>query len=102
MRSLQLAFRTLARSPIVSAVAVLSLALDIGANAAIYSLFEQMVLRALPVHEPGGLVNLANPGPRRAPSPAGRRETVTRSSVIRCSATSRSGRGPDSRASRPT
>ena len=64
MRSLKLAFRTLAKSPIISAVAVLSLALGIGANAAIYSLFDQMVLRALPVHEPGRLVNLANPGPK--------------------------------------
>jgi predicted permease len=64
MRSLKLAFRTLAKSPIISAVAVLSLALGIGANAAIYSLFDQMVLRALPVPEPGLLVNLANPGPK--------------------------------------
>jgi predicted permease len=64
MRSLRLAFRTLAKSPIISAVAVLSLALGIGANAAIYSLFDQMVLRALPVQDPGLLVNLANPGPK--------------------------------------
>jgi predicted permease len=64
MRSLRLAFRTLAKSPIISGVAVLSLALGIGANAAIYSLFDQMVLRALPVQDPGTLVNLANPGPK--------------------------------------
>lgn len=64
MRSLRLAFRTLARSPIISAVAVLSLALGIGANAAIYSLFDQMVLRALPVQDAGQLVNFANPGPK--------------------------------------
>jgi len=64
MRSLKLAFRTLAKSPFLSAVAILSLALGIGANAAIYSLFDQMVLRALPVHEPGQLVNFANPGPK--------------------------------------
>jgi len=64
MRSLRLAFRTLAKSPFLSAVAILSLALGIGANTAIYSLFDQMVLRALPVHEPGHLVNFANPGPK--------------------------------------
>jgi len=64
MRSLKHAFRTLAKSPIISAVAILSLALGIGANAAIYSLFDQMVLRALPVHEPDQLVNFANPGPK--------------------------------------
>ena len=64
MRGLKLAFRTLANSPFLSSIAVLSLALGIGANAAIYSLFDQMVLRALPVHQPGQLVNLANPGPK--------------------------------------
>ena len=40
MRNLKLAFRTLFKSPFVATVAVLSLALGIGANAAIYSLFK--------------------------------------------------------------
>ncbi len=64
MRTLKLAFRTLAKAPIVTSVAILSLALGIGANAAIFSLFDQMLLRSLPVQEPGQLVNLANPGPK--------------------------------------
>jgi len=64
MRNLKLAFRTLAKTPFVTTIAVLSLALGIGANAAIYSLFDQMLLRALPVHEPDRLVNLAAPGPK--------------------------------------
>jgi len=64
MISLRLAVRTLARSPFVSAVAVLSLALGIGANAAIFSLFDQMLIRSLPVHEPERLVNLGAPGPK--------------------------------------
>ena len=64
MRRLRLAFRTLAKSPFVAAVAVLSLALGIGANAAIYSLFDQMLIRALPVQEPDRLVNLGAPGPK--------------------------------------
>jgi predicted permease len=54
----------LAKAPVITAVAVLSLALGIGANAAIFSLFDQMLLQALPVLEPGRLVNLANPGPK--------------------------------------
>jgi len=66
MGNLKLAFRTLFKSPFVTAVAVLSLALGIGANAAIFSLFNQMLLQPLPVPEPGRLVNLAgsypNPG----------------------------------------
>ncbi len=64
MRNLTLAFRSLARTPFVTAIAVLSLALGIGANAAIYSLFDQMLLRPLPVLEPARLVNLGAPGPK--------------------------------------
>jgi predicted permease len=64
MRSLRLAFRTLSKSPFVTGVAVLSLALGIGANAAIFTLFNQLLLRPLPVHEPDRLVNLSAPGPR--------------------------------------
>lgn len=63
MRNLLLAFRTLFRTPFVTVVAVLSLALGIGANAAIYSLFDQMLLRPLPVYQPDRLVNLSAPGP---------------------------------------
>ena len=47
--NLKLALRRLVKTPLVSTVAILSLALGIGANAAIFSLFDQMLLRALPV-----------------------------------------------------
>src|SRR5438309_1248589 len=62
MRHLTLAFRTLFKTPFVTGIAVVSLALGIGANAAIFSLFDQILLRPLPVPEPGRLVNLAAPG----------------------------------------
>ena len=61
---LKLAFRRLFKTPFVTAVAVISLALGIGANAAIFSLFDQTLLRALPVQEPGRLVNLSAPSPK--------------------------------------
>jgi predicted permease len=64
MRSLKFAFRTLFKTPFVTAIAILSLALGIGANAAIYSLFDQMLLRPLPVSAPDELVNLSSPGPK--------------------------------------
>ncbi len=64
MRNLKLAIRTLTRTPFVTAVAILSLALGIGATAAIFSLFNQMLLRPLPVADPGRLVNLSAPGPK--------------------------------------
>jgi predicted permease len=65
MRHLKLAFRALARTPFVTGVAILSLALGIGANSAIFSLFNQMLLQPLPVQSPGELVNFASPGPRQ-------------------------------------
>jgi predicted permease len=64
MHHLKIAFRTLFKSPFVTAVAILSLALGIGANAAIFSLFNQMLLQSLPVPAPEQLVNLGAPGPK--------------------------------------
>src|SRR5215212_11653684 len=64
MLNLKFALRTLFKTPFVTVVAIVSLALGIGANAAIFSLFDQMLLRQLPVAEPGQLVNLAAPGPK--------------------------------------
>jgi len=60
---LRIAIRSLLKTPFVTSVAVASVALGIGANAAIYSLFDQMLIRKLPVREPGDLVNFAVTGP---------------------------------------
>ena len=49
-------FRTLRRSPAFTTVALVTLALGIGANTAIFSLINVLVLRDLPVREPAGLV----------------------------------------------
>jgi predicted permease len=65
VRNLKLALRTLFKTPFVTAVAVVSLALGIGANAAMYSLFDEMLLRPLPVHEPERLVSLSSVGPKQ-------------------------------------
>jgi predicted permease len=63
MANLKLAFRRLTRTPFVTFVAALSLGLGIGANAAIFSLFNQVLLQPLPVSDPEALVNLSAPGP---------------------------------------
>src|SRR5881227_4265769 len=52
------ALRTLRRSPGYVAVAVMTLALGIGANTAIFSLLDQVLLRLLPVKNPEQLVQL--------------------------------------------
>ena len=64
MPNFKLAFRTLFKSPFITLVAILSLALGIGANSAIFSLFDQMLLRPLPVPNPEELVNFQTPGPK--------------------------------------
>jgi putative ABC transport system permease protein len=58
MSNLRLAIRTLSATPIVSLAAILSLTLGIGANTAIFSVVDSLLLRTLPVKEPGRLVQL--------------------------------------------
>ena len=67
MTNIRLALRMLLKTPVVTGVAILSLALGIGSNTAIFSLYSQLVLRPLPVADPDGLVNLASPGPKPGP-----------------------------------
>ncbi|HEY2152397.1 MAG TPA: ABC transporter permease [Vicinamibacterales bacterium] len=64
MPNLKFALRTLFKTPFVTIVAIVSLALGIGANAAIFSMFNQLLLRPLPVAGPERLVNLRVPGPK--------------------------------------
>ena len=61
---LRLAIRTLSKTPFVTTVAVVSLALGIGANTAIYSIFDRILLKPLPVADAEALVNLVAPGPK--------------------------------------
>ena len=63
-QDLRHAVRILAASPGFTAVAVLSLALGIGANTAIFSLLNSVLMSTLPVRNPHELVMLTDPGSR--------------------------------------
>src|SRR6476660_8713550 len=71
-RDLPDSLRTLRRSPVFAASAVLSLSLGIGANAALFSLMDALLLRSLPIAHPDELVAITRPDPSGKLAPIGR------------------------------
>ncbi len=72
LADLRLAFRGLRRNPLFATVAILSLALGIGANTAIFTLIDQILLRKLPVTAPDQLVMLYQEGIHNGSNMGGR------------------------------
>src|SRR5205809_6513545 len=60
MNDLRFAFRQLLKNPIISCIAILTLALGIGANTSIFSVMNALMLRLLPVADPSRLVLFGN------------------------------------------
>ena len=58
LEDIQIAFRSLRRRPALFAIATVTLAVGTGANTAVFSLFEALILRTLPVQHPGELAVL--------------------------------------------
>ena len=64
-QDLRYGIRTLIKNPGFTIVSVITLALGLGANTAIFSLTDQILLRRLPVEKPEELVVLRSPGPKQ-------------------------------------
>jgi len=62
LQDFRYSLRSLRKSPVFLTVAVLSLALGIGANTAIFTLIDQLILQPLPVKDPEQIVMLAGRG----------------------------------------
>ena len=60
MQDLRSAWRALRQSPVLSAAAILSLALGMGANTALFSVVDALLLRTLPVRQPERLVTVSS------------------------------------------
>ncbi|MGA8289233.1 MAG: ADOP family duplicated permease [Acidobacteriaceae bacterium] len=63
-QDIRFALRQLRKSPIFSATAILTLAIGIGANAAIFTLIDDAMLRTLPVQQPDQLVTVGFKNPK--------------------------------------
>jgi len=77
MQNLRYAFRIFGKQPLFSAIVILTFALGIGANTAVFSVLNAVILRPLPFHEPQNLVALGEFDTREKADPGTEIESIS-------------------------
>ena len=82
LKDLRFAVRTLNKTPLVTAAALVSLALGIGANTTIFTLVNAVFLRGLPIEEPDRVVSLFTTEAKQQAGPLGNLMPVSRPNYV--------------------